>query len=421
MSNAKKSNPLKIQRQNDYFNTTGDWELTWPIWHMLSRDERKAIAIQHGMKTIGEFEEYMSLHKAEELSSTPIVTTVVPPYSNELAAATLEEEHELDDDDDEEEEEEELTSRLSSAVTISDDDEYDEMNDSKLKASSSDQPFKDEDIIKYGGILLTTLPEELLHKILTFLEIDYYHYLSNLNPIWESCLLHHNTNKHNTFQILCKRIYLQQSKRKALHPSNFQNSFKIMYHTRPRIKTGCGLYIFKYSEVKRIERDMWTEVPVGAILEMIYYRYLYFLEGGVVLYALTASPPMEVLPKLRYIRTMGNIINTKKRKTTTLALVDPNNTQHLHDLYKKYNIEWGRYEVSKYNVDVHIQHPWCFVLLQLSILRGVQVGYDGIQGQFRVLKLENHLTSSNGEWRGNDVAHLCTPTGYFRFLTDWTL
>jgi hypothetical protein len=36
-----------------------DWALTWPIWHMLSRQERKDIAQQHGYKTIGEFEEHM--------------------------------------------------------------------------------------------------------------------------------------------------------------------------------------------------------------------------------------------------------------------------------------------------------------------------------------------------------------------------
>ena len=39
-------------------SSQGDaWELTWPIWHLLPRGERQAIASQHGMKTIGEFEE----------------------------------------------------------------------------------------------------------------------------------------------------------------------------------------------------------------------------------------------------------------------------------------------------------------------------------------------------------------------------
>mmetsp|Transcript_7565 Transcript_7565/g.10463 ORF Transcript_7565/g.10463 Transcript_7565/m.10463 type:complete len:707 (-) Transcript_7565:856-2976(-) len=43
-------------------------ELTWPIWHMLPRDERKAIVLSHGLKSIGEFEEYMTLNKAINVS-----------------------------------------------------------------------------------------------------------------------------------------------------------------------------------------------------------------------------------------------------------------------------------------------------------------------------------------------------------------
>jgi len=307
----------------------------------------------------------------------------------------------------------------------------------KIKADNNDNEqllYQHAHLVKYGGKLLSILPEEILHKILTFLEVDYYYYLSQLNPIWNTYLFHHydtnlsnqhnNTNNNNTYQILCKRIYLQQSKRKILNISNFQKSYKVMYYTRPRVKTGSGLYIFKYAQIKRIERDMWTEVPVGAILEMIYYRYLYFLEGGVVLYALTSAPPMEVIPKLRYIRSIHNSTSITKHTTTKRKKHQNNNdpNHQINEIYSKYNIEWGKYEVSKYNVHVYIQHPWCYVLLQLSILRGVQVGMDGVNGHFRVLKLEQHLTSSKGNWRDeNDVVKLCTPTGYFKFLTDWSL
>ena len=53
------SAPLYVQ------SSSGDsWELTWPIWHMLPRNERRAIATKHGMKSIGEFEEYMILTRA---------------------------------------------------------------------------------------------------------------------------------------------------------------------------------------------------------------------------------------------------------------------------------------------------------------------------------------------------------------------
>ena len=63
------------------------WTLTWPIWHLLSLHERKQLAHDHGYKTIGEFEEYMSLHRAMDDSET-----VAPkPYSNEQAYASMNE------------------------------------------------------------------------------------------------------------------------------------------------------------------------------------------------------------------------------------------------------------------------------------------------------------------------------------------
>ena len=65
--------PLYVQ------SSQGDaWELTWPIWHLLPRDERQAIAIQHGMKTIGQFEEYMSLTRAVDESEGGRVAEQAP-------------------------------------------------------------------------------------------------------------------------------------------------------------------------------------------------------------------------------------------------------------------------------------------------------------------------------------------------------
>ena len=63
------------------------WELTWPIWHMLPRRERKELALRHGYKTIGEFEEYMSLQQAEQQSSQATgktTRTSSSPYANAL-------------------------------------------------------------------------------------------------------------------------------------------------------------------------------------------------------------------------------------------------------------------------------------------------------------------------------------------------
>jgi len=141
------------QPKNEMYETTEEWELTWPIWHMLSRDERKAIAIRHGMKTIGEFEEYMSLHKAEEVSSSVVMNrtsnTVTTPYSNELAYGNegmdrdiIDHGHDtkFESDDDDDDDENHLISRLSSAVTISNDD-----GDDDYKGVDHDDDTKEEE------------------------------------------------------------------------------------------------------------------------------------------------------------------------------------------------------------------------------------------------------------------------------------
>ena len=42
------------------------------------------------------------------------------------------------------------------------------------------------DLVKNGGKLLNMLPEEILHKICAFLEVDYFYYLSQLNHMWNA-------------------------------------------------------------------------------------------------------------------------------------------------------------------------------------------------------------------------------------------
>lgn len=43
---------------------------------------------------------------------------------------------------------------------------------------------------------------------------------------------------------------------------------------------------------------IFFQIPAGAILESIYYRYFYFQEDGRVLYALTSAPPYEMFRRL---------------------------------------------------------------------------------------------------------------------------
>eukprot|EP00586_Coscinodiscus_wailesii_P020193 CAMPEP_0172495528 /NCGR_PEP_ID=MMETSP1066-20121228/71451_1 /TAXON_ID=671091 /ORGANISM="Coscinodiscus wailesii, Strain CCMP2513" /LENGTH=434 /DNA_ID=CAMNT_0013267265 /DNA_START=57 /DNA_END=1361 /DNA_ORIENTATION=+ len=371
-------------------NTTGaEWEMTWPIWHMLPRAERKAIALRHGMKTIGEFEEYMSLHKAEEVSA-------LKPYPNDLIYAQGEEKkNEFDDTaalqntatKREATKSKPLEQKLA-ALDLSDDDVGDDDDDDTSIINVDTLPklsdLSPTDLIKTGGNILL-LPEELIHKIFYFLDVHHYYNAALVHPLWSSF-----TRTEHAYKLICTRCYLNQSRRKTLHAHKFSNSYRIMLTNRPRVRCGGGVYVLQYRSVKKIQRDMWTEIPVGAILETIYYRYFYFLEDGRVLYCLTSSPPNEMIRRFLKLR--------------------------LEDVKDKQAI-WGRYEVSKYDVRVWAQHDWCHVMLEMKIVP------QSVDGRFAAMTFERHRTSSNGDfsdeacWNGH-VVEFDVPSGVVRFLRD---
>ena len=296
--------PLYIQS-----DTSGEsWELTWPIWHMLPRDERRRIATQHGMKSIGEFEEYMTLTRAvgeseggidgnrgvvqraeKNDSSGNNIDGRVENLSSELAVASLDpsastwqppfiakiEEAVEDDDDD------------SCASTTLEKNSEPTITGEHAINSAEDFDLEDHlERIRLGG-LPCSIPDEILHKAFAYLPIDDHANLALVSPYWSRF-----TRCESLYKTLCERIYLNQSKRKTLHVSKFGNSYRNMLELRPRVRTGGGLYVLKYQKVRKIERDMWTEIPVGAILESVYYRYMYFFEDGRVMYALTHATPV---------------------------------------------------------------------------------------------------------------------------------
>lgn len=226
------------------------WEVTWPIWHMLPRDERKSLAVKHGYKSIGEFEEYMSLQRAVGYSTdtTAQQQSQQRPYDNDLIYSspattapkpvaserkTKEEEDDLEDDDNAQK-------------------EADMEKESEQVAAADKLPM--EDLIEIGGTILF-LPEEMLHRIFDWLPVDTYATLALVSPHWKSF-----TRTEMVYKRLCERLYLNQSKRKALHVNRFGNSYRTMLLTRPRVRAGGGVYVMKYSRVKKIQRDMWTEV-----------------------------------------------------------------------------------------------------------------------------------------------------------------
>ena len=261
MSNEKKSSPSNAAKrgthhaddeenlQELWFKEEERWELTWPIWHMLPRDERKALAIKHGYKTIGEFEEYMTLQRG----ITDSATATVQPYSNNLVYPEY---HHAEPDHHDEK-------VHAHAIIVEDDvesedEELEKAIRSQQEAAEEHLPM--EELVKVGGRILL-LPEELLHKVFAWLPVDTYATLALVSPHWKAF-----TRTEAVYRRLCERLYLVQSQRKALHVHRFNNSYRTMLEKRPRIRAGGGVYVMKFSKVKRVQRDMWTEVRLASFL-----------------------------------------------------------------------------------------------------------------------------------------------------------
>ena len=242
-----------------------DWELTWPIWHMLPWQERKELAQRHGYHTIGAFEEYMSLQKAltgEEVAMGSHRTdasnsgSASLPYSNELAydkdmdqklaAKDNQKTEGNEDDSDSDSEDDKYTTFTTTSNSI-------ETNSETEDASESDS-------------LLLTFPDEILHRIFSYLPVTLYGtklaYVSR-HPHWTRVATSETAMKH-----ICERVYLQQSKKKQLRLHRFHHSYKFMLYARPRVQAGGGVYVLRFSRVKHIQRDMFTVRTIFAFLSL---------------------------------------------------------------------------------------------------------------------------------------------------------
>ena len=344
-----------------WYKEEENWELTWPIWHMLPWGERKALAQEHGYKTIGEFEEYMTLRRAVGESDYPILPA---PYDPALVYAHLEEAKVAVDEHDSEDEQE---------------DEFETLQ--SQEPAPREQHVTDEVLLEQGGYLFA-LPEELLHFIFAWLPVDNYASVALVSPHWR-CI----TRTEHVYRRLCERCYLQTSKRKQLQVSKF-GSYRNMLYSRPRVRSFGGVYVLKFAQVKQIQRDMWTEVPIGAILETVYYRYLYFMEDGRVMYALTTSSPHEMIPRMVKVYT--------KNEVDRVAV-------------------WGTYQVQKDKVTVIAKQEWQTVKLELTIQEA------SISGRFGALSFTRHFSSSSGnfdEYYSQDLTEYKVPHEPFRYLKD---
>ena len=281
-----------------------DWELTWPIWHMLPWQDRKEIAQRHGYQTIGAFEEYMSLQKALDddgivpgTSSTGSVgngfTTRVasqPGLDGDLKLKS----HGLSNLGEDEEEEEDSDTEEDQQVGVGSSGSSSESEDENGNVATSSKQMEEE-----SDSPLLTFPDDILHKIFSFLPVTLFGTklaCVSAHPHWKRL-----TRSEHAMKQLCERVYLQQSKKKQLRVAKFHHSYRYMLYQRPRVQAGGGIYVLRFAKVKPIQRDMWTEVPVGAILETVYYRYLYFEEGGQCLYALSPFPPQDMFKRFHRV------------------------------------------------------------------------------------------------------------------------
>lgn len=220
-----------------WFREDDQWELTWPIWHMLPHSERKSIATKYGYHTIGEFEEFMTLRRAVG------ETTEQAPYENSLMYAGQEEEKVVVS----------AVEKKKSLIEKEDDELEGEAEDDLVSVASM-EALEEEELMKRAGQILL-LPEELIHKLLEWLPVDVYATLALVSPHWK-----YLTRTESVYKRLCERCYLNQSKRRVLNASRFGHSYRTMLETRPRVRAGGGLYVMKYATIKQVQRDMWTEV-----------------------------------------------------------------------------------------------------------------------------------------------------------------
>ena len=166
----------------------------------------------------------------------------------------------------------------------------------------------------------------------------------------------------------------------------------------PRVRTGGGIYVLKYSEVRKIQRDMWTEIPLGAVLESVYYRYLYFFEDGRCMYALTHATPVEMIPRLEKMQIHG------------------------YGSKDKWGV-WGRYQIKKDTVRVWASHSWHDVCFQLKVIPSNKVLHysTGDRGLYTTMMLEKHMSSPSGNFEDDSydrVEYEIPDHCYFQYLRD---
>jgi hypothetical protein len=205
-----------------------DWALTYNIWYMLPWMERKEMASKYGCKSIGEFEEYMSMRRVLEEEKKD-----QKAYPNEDAYIDgIKQKNQRDQD------------KKPAAIQEEEETEPEDVciqtDESTQEEPNPDDELTPDELLKAGGKILS-LPEELVHTIFSWLSVDAYASLALVSPHWK-----HLSRVETVFRKLCERIYLHQSKRRILNLARF-GSYRNMLFSRPRVRT--GLYVMRYAQV----------------------------------------------------------------------------------------------------------------------------------------------------------------------------
>lgn len=234
------------------------WALTWPIWHMLPHSERKQIAQENGFRTIGDFEEEVILSRALREESNLSISNHLQPYDN-ADLYELESRPERFDLPIVVERAQPIGVSGAERKIANEEDAASTDDDASIEDQDQQHHFEDgnqdERGIEDGGLILL-LPDELtMHNIFSYLSIEYFARCALVSSLWKNF-----TRSELAYKEMCKRSYLNQSKRKSLYVARFGGSYRNMIENRFRVKAGCGVYVLKCTKIKKIQRDMWTEV-----------------------------------------------------------------------------------------------------------------------------------------------------------------
>ena len=196
-----------------------DEEGDMPNSSLLSNQDRQ-LAHDRGYKTVGEFEEYMSQHRALD-DSSDVAHSHLGFQTNTSERQGGEDHGNIPDAVKEE----------------ADSDRDDPRTMEKQTVIAADLRY--EELIKVGGRILM-LHDEILHKIFAWLPVDTYAILSRVSPHWK-----HLTRTEAVYRRLCERVYLNQNKQCQLNVSLFGGSYRSMLEHRPRVWAAGGVYVQK--------------------------------------------------------------------------------------------------------------------------------------------------------------------------------